>query len=539
MPNVFKHSTTNNSNCLRKGNIYLGVGDDPKGPTSSSGYYNGITPPTSGWTIYAGSVGNLPAIFCANNDTQLINFAKGFSSQVFTTTTESLNWFATQSNFVCVNRDYESITTNGLVLCIDAGFTASYSSSGVTWYDVSTGNTVATLVNGPTFNSSNGGSIVFDGINNYVITANLLNPTTNPNESVFVWFYPTAAGQIVTELGQSTINTGWHDSNIEVSSAGIFSFSIWHGNLTNRVVSTAKSFNTWYHIGFTYSGTTLTAYINGSSIGTTTFTRQTTSSLYYGLCSIDTATNMGTSAYGTGRMGNFIFYNRALSAAEVLQNYNAQSSRYVTPTLAGSLVFNGNNQSLSLSPGLTFGSGAFTVEGWFYNNSSFTNKGILGSPVTNPVGCLNLHFTTSTVITSDKNGGGGQYSYTMGSAVSLNAWHYLIYNRNADGTTAVYIDGVRCTSTSIDTLNYTTATDMVGRDYAGYWPGYWTNMRISLNGAVYNSESLTQTNPTSALTPLSNTKYLMLGAVVTTDSSGVQTVTNNNTVTQSSSLKPF
>ena len=45
-------------------------------------------------------------------------------------------------------------------------------------------------------------------------------------------------------------------------------------------------------------------------------------------------------------------------------------------SLAGSLVFNGSNQSLSLSPGITFGSGAFTLEGWFYNNSSFTTKGI-------------------------------------------------------------------------------------------------------------------------------------------------------------------
>jgi hypothetical protein len=220
-------------------------------------------------------------------------------------------------------------------------------------------------------------------------------------------------------------------------------------------------------------------------------------------------------------------------------NTNGYATTYTVPSLAGSLVFNGSNQSLSLSPGITFGAGAFTLEGWFYNNSSFTNKGIVGVFPTDVTGGLSLYFADNTTITSDKNGGGGAYSYTMGSAISLNAWHYLIYNRNSGGVTAVYIDGVRCTATVNDTYNYTGTTNTIGRYYNGYWPGYWTNMRITIGTAVYDSSQSTQTNPTAPLTSLANTKYLMLGAAVTTDTSGVQTVTNNNTVTQSSSLKPF
>ena len=220
-------------------------------------------------------------------------------------------------------------------------------------------------------------------------------------------------------------------------------------------------------------------------------------------------------------------------------NTNGYWTSYTAATLAGSLLFNGSSQSLSLSPGVTFGAGAYTLEGWFYNNSSFNNKGILGSPVTSPIGCLNLHFSNNTTITSDKNGGGGSRSYAMASAITTNAWHYLIYNRNSDGTSAVYIDGVRAGAAQSDTFNYNTATDMIGRDYAGYWPGYWTNMRLTVGTAVYDSNQSTQTNPTSELTSLANTKYLMLGAVVTTDSSGTQTVTNNNSVTQSGVQKPF
>jgi hypothetical protein len=207
-------------------------------------------------------------------------------------------------------------------------------------------------------------------------------------------------------------------------------------------------------------------------------------------------------------------------------------------TLAGSLLFNGTNQSLSLSPGVTFGAGAFTLEGWFYNNDLFVNKGIVGSPVTSPVGCLNLYFANGTTITSDRNGGGGSFSYVTSSAISANVWHYLIYNRNADGTTAVYIDGVRAGGTQSDTLNYTTATDTIGRFYGGYWPGNWTNMRMTIGTAVYNSNLTTQSTPRGPLTSLANTQYLMLGAVVTTDSSGTQTVTNNNGVTQTSD-EPF
>jgi hypothetical protein len=207
-------------------------------------------------------------------------------------------------------------------------------------------------------------------------------------------------------------------------------------------------------------------------------------------------------------------------------------------TLAGSLLFNGTNQSLGLSPGVTFGAGAFTLEGWFFNSGSFNSRGIIGSPVTSPTGCMNLYFSNNTTIISDKNGGGGSFSYTTASAISTNAWHYLIYNRNADGTTAVYIDGVRAGGTVSDTLDYSTATDTIGRYYGGYWPGYWTNMRMTIGTAVYNSSLTTQATPRGPLTSLANTKYLMLGAVVTTDSSGTQTVTNNNGVTQTST-EPF
>jgi len=222
------------------------------------------------------------------------------------------------------------IVTNGLVLAIDAANSRSYPGSGTTWTDLSGNGNTGTLVNGPTYAS---GSVVFDGTNDYVLAngTSLNSKFSTTSVSHFSWVYPTGAGVIVSEIGQTTPNAGWHDSNIEINASGAFSFSTWHGGLTNKVVSSNLSFNTWYYVGFTYDGTTLTAYINGASIGTTTFARSAPyngrQQTYYALFALD-STSMGTGGYGAGRCAAFFVYNRALSAAEVAQNFNAYRGRY-------------------------------------------------------------------------------------------------------------------------------------------------------------------------------------------------------------------
>jgi len=209
--------------------------------------------------------------------------------------------------------------------------------SGSTWTD-DVGNSNATLANSPTYSSSDGGYISLNGSNQYVLTSTSLNAQisgTSPNkstaQSIFIWCYPTEQGVIVSELGSASINTAWHDSNIEMSSGGLISFSVWHGGLVNRVTSSSKSFNTWYNLGWTYSGTTLTAYINGASIGTATLTRQppfnSGYNLHYALGAED-GTNMGEGSYCAMRVGSFQVYNRGLTADEVATNYNTYKAIY-------------------------------------------------------------------------------------------------------------------------------------------------------------------------------------------------------------------
>jgi hypothetical protein len=209
--------------------------------------------------------------------------------------------------------------------------------TGSTWTD-DVGNSNATLANSPTYSSSNGGYISLNGSNQYVMTSTSLNAQisgTSPNkstaQSIFIWCYPTEQGVIVSEIGQAVINSAWHDSNIEMSSSGLISFSVWHGSLVNRVTSTSRSFNAWYHLGWTYSGTTLTAYINGVSVGTATLTRSAPfnngNNLHYALGAED-GTNMDEGSYCAMRVGSFQVYNRALTAGEVTTNFNSNKSNY-------------------------------------------------------------------------------------------------------------------------------------------------------------------------------------------------------------------
>ena len=228
--------------------------------------------------------------------------------------------------------------------------------------------------------------------------------------------------------------------------------------------------------------------------------------------------------------------------------------------LAGSLQFQpAGARYLSLSPGTTaLSTGAYTIEGWFYNNQDYVSQRALVA--TDQSGALSLFTNDAQSFTLDKYGGGGARTYTFPSnTLQVNQWQYIILNRNAGtqvetmwvGTfvnTSAYVTCNRATAaaggtsisggTQVNNLDYTGVCNWIGRFYGGYWPGFMTNLRVTVGSAVYNSTSSTVIAPSAPLTSLANTKYLMLGAAVTTDTSGTQTVTNNNSVAQTST-KPF
>ena len=212
--------------------------------------------------------------------------------------------------------------------------------------------------------------------------------------------------------------------------------------------------------------------------------------------------------------------------------------------LAGSLLFNGTTAYLTASPGITLGSGAYTIECWFYNNSDWPTgpniRGLLGGGPSGPsgvAGCMSLFFPNNTTVQTDSYGGLGTVVYTV-APITLNAWHHFALVRNASNIETVFIDGVKATSgQQTNIINYSGPSKDIAKYYGGQWAGYITNMRIVVGTAMYDPTAASITIPTAPLTSVVNTKYLMLGAEVTTDSSSTQTITNTDVI--QSAVKPF
>jgi hypothetical protein len=208
MPNYIKYSTTAQTLALKRGNFYIGTGDVNKGPTPSTGYWTARTPPTSGYTIYQ-NINTTPSIYVCNNDSDLINLTNTIAGQSYTSATECLVYYINQNDKMCLNIPYPEIVTNGLVLNLDAGFVPSYPRSGTTWSDLSLNGNNGTLTNGPTYSSDGGGSIVFDGTNDYIaFTDSNLLPTAGLTLSC--WFKTSVGDKWLIDKSAAGVVNGYN-----------------------------------------------------------------------------------------------------------------------------------------------------------------------------------------------------------------------------------------------------------------------------------------------------------------------------------------
>ena len=325
MPNSIKYSASAQTLALKKGNFWIGTGDVGKGPTSTTDYYNGITPPSGGYTIYLNKASGGPSIYTAANDSQLISLSNTIAGQTFASAAAALAWFATQTDKMVFDIDYPAVVTNGLVLNLDAGFTPSYPTTGTTWYDVSSGGNNGALTNGPTFSSADSGSIVFDGTNDYCsfnIDSSLI---TNAGEMTFnVWYKYTTSTQDTSLLeiggGYNTWALYW-----DFVAQTLLTFTV-TGSYNNRVQSTTNTrTGAWFNSCGTYSSASTRIYTNGvleGTIANQTLLSQT------GVKEGRIAADAGTVNYMGGNVAIVQIYNRALTAAEITQNYNATKGRF-------------------------------------------------------------------------------------------------------------------------------------------------------------------------------------------------------------------
>jgi hypothetical protein len=216
------------------------------------------------------------------------------------------------------------IVRDGLVVAIDAADRKSYSGSGTTWFDLSGRNNNWTVNGSPTFSTNNGGYFDLDNTNDEMtLASNSSIPSGANTRSLMIWFY--------------TVATSWGvDINNLFFTGGVgtrLSFGIDMDNYPNMqvwtsgddiILGTPFAQTGWANICVTYNGsTTILVYCNGILFGTKTLggtLNTTASTLYFG--------SQGGATWFNGRLSNLLMYNRALSASEVLQNFNATRGRF-------------------------------------------------------------------------------------------------------------------------------------------------------------------------------------------------------------------
>ena len=218
-----------------------------------------------------------------------------------------------------------SIVTSGLVLCMDSGNPRSYPGSGTVWNDATTSGFNYTLINSPTYTSGTSGFFTFDGVNEYATASNNTALDTQ-TPSVEVWVKTNATTQNGFWFEKGTVNTQYSLFQEGAVIQWRQFFSSGQG-LTNLSTTTSTYMNTsnWYQVVGTFTSGSRILYINGVQVN---------SDSQAGTI----ATNTGGQWIGVygGAVGYFYngslsicrVYNRVLTAAEVLQNFNASRGRY-------------------------------------------------------------------------------------------------------------------------------------------------------------------------------------------------------------------
>ena len=220
------------------------------------------------------------------------------------------------------------VRDSSLVLELDAADRNSYISGSTIWRDLTANSFTGSLINGPTFSSASLGNIVFDGTNDYV---NFGNPTilSFPGDfTIDVWAKVNDITSIYggTILGKRTASTFINNYSLYFAN-GAFLFGI-NGNTNIAITGSASglSYNSWYNVTSTVSGSMMYLYINSSL--------QPNSSSIPGGTIIDNnaplriGQNHDLNAPLSGSVSNVRLYNRGLSPSEILQNYNALKSRF-------------------------------------------------------------------------------------------------------------------------------------------------------------------------------------------------------------------
>lgn len=225
------------------------------------------------------------------------------------------------------------IVTDGLVLYLDAANTKSFVSGSTLWNDLTVNSNVGLLTNGPVYSGTSGGGIVFDGTNDLVYLPFVLNTSTNftievvakcnnmistpsPQNRQTIWSFTSGTSQgyqlLDLEIWNDGVTSFNGDNNLYTTSLGINFSPVGSNNVNIYTLSKSGTSQSWY--------------INGAF-------KSSVTQIYTGLSQYFKLGSRGSGAGGVSQPWNGAFYstkiyNRALTVAEVLQNYNSLKSRF-------------------------------------------------------------------------------------------------------------------------------------------------------------------------------------------------------------------
>jgi hypothetical protein len=323
MPNAIKYTPSKPTGAIQKGIVSLGVSGS-FGPTGTTGWYSGITPQSGKYIIYETNASYAPRIYAPQNADELKRVALqlGASTGDITTETAILSWFATQTNYQITNFEYPPIVTNGLVRGFDANYSGSYPNNGIdAWYDLSGGTQYSSNVGNPSWANNVSEITICVLLEKFYTTTgyayhpiNKWNSGYDINASFILYQFENYLGNNADGFCQwygYTSNNGWTGLT-----QGYGGFRL----IPGQIAQICMQYNSSNGGGqMWYNGTQI-----GSRSGTSGTIGPTSGGYSDTFC-------YGPLQVGPLKVHQVLFYNRELTDAEMIQNYNAISSRIVNP----------------------------------------------------------------------------------------------------------------------------------------------------------------------------------------------------------------
>jgi|694.fasta_scaffold44872_6 hypothetical protein len=445
----------------------------------------------------------------------------------FNSGSQALNWIASSSNYFAVGPDYyEQIDADNLGLYIHGNQIISYPTTGSTWYDISGQNNRFNLINGPTYNSN--GWINFDGSDDYAVAVNTTLPSNTTSSFTLTAVARTSGGGTY----QTVLGTGGLLSQIGFYSNNAFMYGRNGGGggllYTNGgTIATGR----FYHLTMTYNGSTATAYLNG--VATQTGVNIGSNGGTNGVHVLSSYTPSAASEILTGDIAQALVYPKALTAAEVAQNYyggpivtsglvfaldagnlvsypksgtawynltgsvngTLTNGPTFSPKDGGVIVFDGTDDYINTTynSAYDFANANFSIEAWFYANIV-------------PNGTYEIICTRATYGANERsfelyiaNDTGTPYiwfgvfnsnwTYVNNPAltnIQYNQWNHVVATSDGAGNGKVYINGVlKQTNSSFNTaVTSTTVPVQIGAYVGGAVGGFFNGNIASVN--LYN-----------------------------------------------------